>query len=201
MRVWKQPLGVWVLGATLSATAAMAEAQEDKAAAAQPSPPAATSEVQDPSLGASGFDIAPAKVGREAEREAPAQRAAAAEPAAAPDGAFADKLSNLWRCRYQVAMEQRKAPKDVQAGRMLVRFDVDRSGSVVEPTVVALEPAAPEVLTCVTRDIQGWQMSPAPEQRVRVETEIGGDGPTGSGEQGNNAKPAAQSKKPRIALQ
>lgn len=207
MRVWKQPLGVWVLGAAISATGAVAEAQDDQkgnAGAAQESTaarPVSAPEVQDPTLDSAGVDIAPSNVGREPEREAPSTQApAAAAPAAAPPGAFADKLNNLWRCRYQVAMEQRKSPQDVQAGRMLVRFDVDATGSVVEPTVVALEPTATEVLTCVTREIQGWQMSPAPDQRVRIETEIGVEGPNG-GEQGNNAKPTASAKKNRLALQ
>ena len=205
MRVWKQPLGVWVLGATISAGAAVAEAQPKETQTGKTDAPAAAENqqarnpvkptIRDPGIGAAaaGFDIAPGKTGGDAEREAPtATPASGSQPAAAPNDAFSSELANLLRCRYQVAMEQRKSPAQVRAGRMLVRFDVDHSGSVVEPTVVALEPTTPEVLTCVTRDIQGWQMTPAPGQRMRIETEVGASGP--SNEQGSNANPAAQAK-------
>lgn len=183
MRVWRQPLRVWMLGAAISASAAVAEAQQNENGRAEaepagtPTPNVGT--IRNIDVDRPTGDIAPARELRQPERDAVHVQAGQPEAPAvqAPPDAFAEKMENLWRCRFEVAMEQRKAPAQVQAGKVLVRAEVDGDGNILAPTVVALEPATPEVLTCVTREVQGWQMDPAPGQRMRIETEVDIGGP------------------------
>lgn len=184
MRIWKQPISVWFFGIAASIAAASVEAApDDKRLDVQP--PKDTRKVEAVDLQGAG-KITPAPM-LKAEDERAARNVphpADATPAAASNDMFSEKMANLWRCKFQVAMEQRKSPAQVPAGKVAVRFEVDRSGNTVQPTVVALEPAAPEVLTCVTREIQGWQVSPAPAERMKVDAEVEISGPKARREQG-----------------
>lgn len=184
MRLWKQPSAVWILGAVVAVAAASAEAQSQNQPPPQPeAPPAQGEVVDDINVTNADLDIAPAPpMQAQEERNAPGFNPAAAPEAtmAAPQDAFSDRIANLWRCKYQVAMEQRKPPTDVTAGRALIRFEITAAGKPISPTVVALEPASPDVLTCVSRDIQNWQLSPAPGQVMKFEAEVDLSAPAAS---------------------
>ncbi len=181
MRLWSQPIAVWILGVVVAATAASAEAQSQSQPSAQPeSPPTAGEIVDDINVTNADLDIKPAPpMAAQEERNAPGSGpAGASDTMAAPTGTFSDRTANLWRCKYQVAMEQRKPPADVAAGRALIRFEINATGKPMSPAVVALEPATPDVLSCVAREIQAWQLSPAPGQVMKFEAEVDLAAPT-----------------------
>ena len=176
MRLWKQPLSVWMLSAVVTATAASVGAQQNPIPSADETP--ARAKIVDAIRVDGDRGIAPpSRLKPDEERQAPSASDGASKLPQAPKEAFAGKLSTLWRCKYQVAKDQRKKPAEVTAGRALVRFDVDQVGKALAPTVVALEPTSPEVLTCAANEIQNWRMSPAPGQAMRVETEVSLAGP------------------------
>lgn len=99
--------------------------------------------------------------GREVEVAEPRDEAALAERpvpqvrVAQEEGASTDladeEVAELRRCRQDVALESRRAMRDVLTGDVLVRFTVRPDGTVADAEAVALTPTDPAVLDCVRR--------------------------------------------------
>lgn len=175
MRVWRQHWSVWFLGATVCLGAALsngdaAEAQSRGADASKG--PTGSRTLKRPTVGDEGAAIVPAKSVRD-DHEKPApvvdDKASAKSVTTNP---FAKQTDELWRCRYQVAAAARLAPGKVQAGKLILRFTVDTNGVPANTNVVAVEPADPDVLTCVKQEINRWRLLPVPLQAVPVEVEV-----------------------------
>lgn len=155
----KQHLSVGILGLAVCMIGASANAAPDSK-----KPPA-------PNVKGGDRDLAPAPfVEGDPERVAPQTADKAPDPATA--NPFAAQTAELWRCRYTVAASQRKAPASVRVGKLAVRFSVDTKGVAADPVVVALEPADPDVLVCVKREIERWRLIPVPPAPVPVDVEV-----------------------------
>ena len=116
-------------------------------------------------------DLAPApSVEGNPERRAPEPQDKA--PGAASSNPFEAQTAELWRCRYTVAASRRKTPASVRVGKLALRFSVDTKGVATDPVVVALEPADPDVLVCIKREIERWRLIPAPPAPVPVDLEV-----------------------------
>jgi hypothetical protein len=67
------------------------------------------------------------------------------------------RMTELRRCRGEVAVAQRVRVGDVLARKLLVRLTVAERGAVEEATVSAMSPTEPAVLDCVHRKVIAWR--------------------------------------------
>lgn len=86
--------------------------------------------------------------------------------------AFEKEAQRLWRCRYDVAAKLRKAPAEVLAGNVLIRFTVNVQGVPFGVVVVAEQATDSDVLTCVKTAVERWRMSPPPQSDLYVEKRV-----------------------------
>jgi hypothetical protein len=83
------------------------------------------------------------------------------------DPVYQERIQDLRRCRGEVAVERRVKPSAVVAGDVLLRWKVLGDGKVEDAEVVATSPTDPDVMGCVHRKIEAWQVTP-PESPYRV---------------------------------
>ncbi len=126
-----------------------------------------TGKLQDPaSVESRGRDIAlPERVAPSTETsvvpvaEAPS---VAVPPEPAPDDADMDaRLAQLHYCRASVAGERKVATQRVRAGGLVLRWTVERDGTVSNTDVVALRSTDAELLACIKREMADWRFAPS----------------------------------------
>lgn len=97
-----------------------------------------------------------------------ASPAASAQPAKIPvpravQEAVTVRLRELNACRIDVAREKHRAPKDLRAGTLLLRWTIGLDGSVSGAEVVAMTPVDPAIMECARQTIAKWKFA-APDQ-------------------------------------
>jgi hypothetical protein len=136
-------------------------------------------DVEDP-----GTRIRPAAVMAVPERAAPPapinenrpetlpQVSGKAAAALLQDPVYQERIRDLRRCRGEVAVERRVKPAAVMAGEVLLRWTVADDGRVEDAEVVATAPTDPDVMGCVHRKIEAWQITPPPASAYRVDRRL-----------------------------
>jgi hypothetical protein len=69
------------------------------------------------------------------------------------------QFSDLRGCRLEVARRTQVAPKEIKAGRLILRWTILATGLVGETEVVAAEPIDIQVMDCVKRQMSFWSFT------------------------------------------
>jgi hypothetical protein len=80
------------------------------------------------------------------------------------------RFADLRRCPGEVAFRRSVGPREVPAGRVLLRWTTDREGRVRDAAVVAAGGRVdPDVMSCVHRKMGEWQFVPPPASPYRAD--------------------------------
>jgi hypothetical protein len=82
------------------------------------------------------------------------------------------RLTELRRCRGEVALAQRVRVDEVLARKVVVRLTVGEPGTVEQATVSAVAPAEPALLDCVHRKVVAWRFDRPAGERVQLELPV-----------------------------
>jgi hypothetical protein len=72
---------------------------------------------------------------------------------------IAERFTDIWGCRVEVARLRQVTPNQIVADRLLLRWIIERDGSTGPTDVVATEPVDLAVMDCAKRVMSQWKFT------------------------------------------